>query len=227
MEASVDFGALNVRRHRTVTTEAGLGAIHLRSVNLVLWKRGPLAGPSPAVEQWLVRLAEGPVVVREATIAPTPEGVTALFEGIAQHPGRDWLHRDMVALGKAFADVMKTNAVRMQLAVVASDRCRKFHADFVTVRGLCTYVGPGTEWVEETALDRTLAGPAPEGMSTAESNGRIVRDASGIHGVSRGTLALLKGSAYTGNAMRGLVHRSAPIEAEGRRRLVLKVDVPR
>ncbi len=39
--------------------------------------------------------------------------------------------------------------VRCSLQLVTSTSCPKFHADFVTLRALCTYAGPGTMFVDE------------------------------------------------------------------------------
>lgn len=210
-----------------VARAAGLDIIHHPAVNLALWRRPEAERPGAEVAAWLAARAAGPVGVREAVLALSPESVDAFLGDEAPHAGRDWLANDLLALGVRFGRVMQTSAVRMQLAVVANDRCQRFHADSVTVRGLCTYVGPGTEWLEEYALDRAAAAPSTEGLSTAESNRRIVADPRGLHAVRRGSFALLKGSAYPGNAAWGLVHRSPQVAAKGLRRLVVKLDVPR
>ena len=39
------------------------------------------------------------------------------------------------------------------LEVVRTDSCRKFHADYVTARLITTYLGEGTQWLDEADAD--------------------------------------------------------------------------
>ena len=41
----------------------------------------------------------------------------------------------------------------LRLEVIETDACRRFHADFVTLRLLSSYVGPGTQWCRANAAD--------------------------------------------------------------------------
>jgi len=105
------------------------------------------------------------------------------------------------------------------------DMCRKFHADYIGVRLLCTYSGPGTEWVDDAYVNRRTA--LDPDSSLADANRALVPDPTRVRSLGEGDVALLKGHAYPGNEGRGVVHRSAPVEARGLRRIVLKIDARR
>lgn len=137
--------------------------------------------------------------------------------------------RDVHRLATAFSAALDRTDLSVRLDVISTDKCRRFHADYKHVRLLCTYVGPGTEWVEERDLDREALRhrDAQDGSTFEHTNGRIVPDPLAIHRATPGDVLLLKGESYPGNRGRGAVHRSPAIERAGHdvRRLVLTIDV--
>jgi len=78
----------------------------------------------------------------------------------------------------------------------------------VPVRLLTSYVGPGSEWLEEGAIDRV-------GLHLAAA------PVDNIQRLQTGDVAVLKGEKWLGNEGAGLVHRSPPSQA---RRLLLSLD---
>lgn len=104
---------------------------------------------------------------------------------------------DIAALARRHAKLTGVDRMSLRLEVVETDACRRFHADYVTLRLLCTYVGPGTQWHR---VDQSEAiGQVPTG-AVAVLKGRILLDPPAV------------------------LHRSPPIMATGGRRLVLAVD---
>jgi hypothetical protein len=84
--------------------------------------------------------------------------------------------------------------------------CPGWHCDRTGIRLLCTYRGPGTEWLWDTGIDRTtlpgsVADRSPDGSASA------------------GDIVLLKGSLWQGNTGRGAIHRS-PATGQGTRWLL-------
>ncbi len=95
--------------------------------------------------------------------------------------------------------------------------CPRLHVDRVGIRMLCTYRGPGTEWVDDAAVDRRFLGAASGGKPDEVSG--LLRPGHRIERVPPFAVALLKGSLWQGNGGRGIVHRS-PGVGEGLRVLV-------
>jgi len=116
----------------------------------------------------------------EAIVAPLAADIAGLLDRHAALTGRD--------------------RPALRLEVVETDACRRFHADYVTLRLLCTYVGPGTQW-------HRVATPGA------------------IEQVPTGAVALFKGRLLLDPPT--LLHRSPPIMAAGGRRLMLVIDPPR
>lgn len=121
----------------------------------------------------------------------------ALFDAGYADPLATSLAHDIDLLVRRHAALTGEDRLRLKLEVVETDACRRFHADFVTLRLLCTYVGPGTQWCRADAADAICEVP------------------TGAVGVFKGRMLLDPPT---------VLHRSPPIVATGRRRLVLTID---
>ncbi len=122
--------------------------------------------------------------------------------GYPDDPRRDALHDEICALAQRFAGIFALDAVAIRLEWIETDACRKFHADHVTARLLCTLLGAGTQWVY---------GGRIEGMP--------------IRQLRAGNVGIFKGRLATDTPM--VLHRSPPIAAAGEIRLLLAIDPPR
>lgn len=111
------------------------------------------------------------------------------------------LASDAAMLGRRFGDVMHHERVQFRLERLTGDACRKFHADFVTARLLCTYCGSGTEW----RWQPTLGNRSTERMRPWD-------------------VGLFKGRLWAGKCT--VLHRSPPIAGTGEVRLLLAIDSP-
>jgi hypothetical protein len=108
---------------------------------------------------------------------------------------------DVVTLAYRFAALMDVRHVRMRLETIVGNACRKIHADQTDVRLICTYVGPGTEFV----LDPSQ----PDRLDRLEA----------------GWIGLFKGRTYA-VGHEPAYHRSPPIAGTGIRRLLVVIDTP-
>ncbi len=106
---------------------------------------------------------------------------------------------EIVGLARHFAGALKLDAVTVRLEVIETDACRKFHADYVTARLLCTLVGQGTQW--------------RYGPDMADTPIRQLRT---------GDVAIFKGRLATDAP--AILHRSPPILDSGETRLLLAID---
>ena len=134
----------------------------------------------------------------------------------------DFLEADIGYLARQFGAVLGRRHVQASLEIQRTDGCRKIHADTVTVRLLCTYAGPGTDWLPDADLVREHLVPGT--LDTETANRLVIREGGALRRCEPGEVLLLKGHTFPGNAGRGAAHRSPPIEASGVSRLVLKLD---
>ncbi|MEL6674958.1 MAG: DUF1826 domain-containing protein [Bacteroidota bacterium] len=146
--------------------------------------------------------------------------IDAILHGVAQSiEPRAFPHltQDIKGLLQHFQQVTGVTSLRLLLATVNTNMCRRFHTDANDVRMLCTYSGPGTLWLPEDNVNReVLASPA--------GNDSIVLDEDRIQQAATGSVLLLKGAVYPQEGVQAIVHRSPTLEESGEKRLLLRVD---
>jgi len=130
--------------------------------------------------------------------------------------GKCLLIDDIHALTTAFMNVTHMNTVQLHLKVVSDDACRKFHTDAYDLRLLCTYVGKGTEWIEDQYVNRNKIARG--------TNEEIIKDYTKVKTMEPFEVAILKGEIPLRPECKGIVHRSPPIEQAGERRVLLRID---
>lgn len=205
--------------HRTVLQLRHLTEIREPEVNLVLWPR-----PTDPWMSGLAHLAERDVSASLCLDTPKTalDGLFAPFDRLADPLTMRLLRQDVAMLIDALFCATHPGHVDVSLAVVADDACRKFHVDRRHARMICTYAGPGTQWVPNHAVDRDAL--ARDGLDFVAANAAIVKNCHEIRTVPAPWVAVLKGAAWPGNEDLGLVHRSPPVAEAGLRRLVFMAD---
>ena len=108
----------------------------------------------------------------------------------------------------------KRNRMKLQILPVNSNMCRLFHEDYYRQRLLCTYLGPGTEWLDHDNVNRAGLGRG--------RNDNIVKDESKINRAKTFDVILLKGPRTKSGL--GVVHRSPPVQKTDQIRVLLKID---
>jgi hypothetical protein len=211
--------------YRKGTDRAVFSTIHEESVNCAVWVRELPEGVEEVLEPWARAAgttAAGTTAAGTATrfdrvVQDPAEFDPAVLAGISDPEVRDWLARDIAALAREFVRITSSARFRLAFGPLTGDQCRKFHCDFIRLRLITTYLGPGTEWLPDEAVCREELEAPRE--CPAEANGRIVRDGALVRHAGAGDVLLLKGERYP--TRRPVVHRSPPIEASGQVRVVL------
>lgn len=197
---------------RTSPDPGVLDQIHRPEVNLVCWNRRLPSGVDERLAAWASRL---PADFDE--VAPVANLDLAAATGGLDEPLRGWLTEDLAVLLARFASLAQASRLRVSFGAVRSDQCRKFHVDYVRYRLISTYAGPGTEWVPDDAVSREAVGR--KGSSPCKANREIVPSASAVRHAAAGDVLVMKGARH--ECRRGAVHRSPPIEASGKVRVLL------
>ena len=178
-----------------------LTAIRGEDCNLAIWERPAQHTLATLLESQLedARFA-APLSALETRL---PEELAGC--GYADTTARAALIEDILALAEQYAEIMELNAVSVRLAVVTTDSCRKFHADYVKARLITTYVGTGTQWIDAADADRVARGEEPRAIQTMRA----------------GDVGLFKGKMWSESPA---IHRSPPIEGTDETRLILVLD---
>lgn len=191
-----------------------LAAIFESHINVCVWERPEQA----ALASWLkeVCATQDFSSVKESAVGD--EELGGLLAPLPEGPGLDLFREEVAGLVELYADLFEAERVGLRLNTLQAPMCPRFHVDKVGVRMLCTYVGAGTEYLEEADARRARLGvPLEEGEadSTARPGGTILR-------MPAFSVGLFKGEAWPGNEGRGAVHRSPP---GTERRMLLSVEL--
>ena len=188
------------------------------AVNLAVWSRQPDLATRLWLESLLPTLATTEVFA--SAQRDTFDGL-ALVRSLPEHPLRQRLADDISHLTRTLVRSLPPGwsdgnrvHVKSSFGPVRDDQCRKFHVDWVVLRLLTTWVGPGTEWLDDADVDRRHVGASA--CCPDDANKAIVRRPDAIRRAHAGEVLLMKGEAWPGNSGRGVVHRSPPIEALAR-----------
>ena len=122
----------------------------------------------------------------------------------------EWLAANVSFQLRLFGQIVRSSTFKLRLETVRDDGCTRFHTDAVRYRLLCTYRGPGTEWIDPKAL-------------SDHSHGRPL-DPARIRRLERGAVAFMRGAKGATPERPALVHRSPKIAGTGSIRLLLVID---
>jgi hypothetical protein len=167
-----------------------------------IWRRTP----DPEFQKWMNALPKGnlpdlrtvvPVHLAEAAVRAACES-----HGLPACRETDMLASDVGALALMLAKTLTVRLLRLRLDVSEDVMCPKFHLDNVCARLLCTYRGPGTEYVPENVAEET----------------------SRIRQVPLGGVAVFRGRQWSCDERTALLHRSPAATPAGGPRLLLVID---
>ncbi len=129
--------------------------------------------------------------------------------------GYQALIEDVYQLALQFSQLVKQQEVKVYFTKIQDGMCRLFHTDANQLRLLCTYWGPGTQWVDNSNISlHTIS---------SNSNADRINDLSKVFNVSAYDVAILKGALHDQLDTNALMHRSPPLE-NNECRLLLRLD---
>jgi len=184
-------------------------------VNLFCWSRSL----DPAIQRFMKKIIDDePEAIRcsvnTSELHQQIESASLLW-GYGTDSEPFW--QDVFKVVHDFLEFSATQSGTLHLKVISNDACRKFHVDGYPLRLFITYHGPGTEWLPETAVNRTALGTL---------NDRIIKNKKEIQRIQTGHVAILKGQLPNRpSAVKGIVHRSPEIIKTGEKRVILRVDI--
>ncbi|PVV12282.1 MAG: hypothetical protein B6D72_08125 [gamma proteobacterium symbiont of Ctena orbiculata] len=162
----------------------------------------------PAIGAYLSELHQtGELQVVEALSSAAKPKLDCLPAG----PGRAPLIDDLSLLREIVFELMGCSEVGLRLARVGYAMCPGWHVDRTSIRLVCTYQGPGTQWLDDQDVDRRDL-----------HSGRMGESAF-IQAVP-GEIVLLKGALWQGCDAFGAVHRSPELAPDSALRTLVTLD---
>lgn len=197
---------------------SGLAEIYRESINMCIWQRQLPVLLINYVEKlienkhWSMRTVVDVKSIYDEIYSALP---TLNDEG-----GRLALTEDVTAIATLFADLFELTSVGVRFSILDRTMCPRFHTDNLPCRLVTTYMGKGTEWLPEYAVDRSKLGHVSSGLADRDSGVYLKKD--DIQTLAEGEVALMKGSGWDG-CKTALVHRSPEINSDDKR-LILTLD---
>ncbi|MGH1344586.1 MAG: DUF1826 domain-containing protein [Nannocystales bacterium] len=187
-------------------------------VNVLVVERTTHASVAAALDE----VARGDAFEHGANLDAAQPDLEELLQPILNPVARRFLEQDIASITRDYGALLGRRHVHGQLSVVEHDGCRKLHVDHVSVRLLCTYSGPGTQWVRNEDVVRSNL--ARIDVDIDEANRSVLQHRDAIQQCKTGDILLLKGEGFGEGRGSGAVHRSPPIVDRELRRLVFKID---
>ena len=214
LQATPDYSSIiPAPSHALASTSNILNEIINPHVNLALWQR-----PNQREISREVATLQGSQLLdvrRPTSLASIDTDVCELLQlqGIAPANFEN-LRADIAQLTQLMHGSTQKRNFIFRLLTTYRDDCRRFHLDRTRLRMMCTYRGPGSEWLTDSQVDRGA-------LARGEPNEAVIRFGEPSH---FGTfwVGILKGDP--GNVGTGLVHRSPPITGSGQVRVLFCLD---
>jgi hypothetical protein len=146
------------------------------AVTLCIWNRQP----DPILESYLRESVAHGTWERRAEVDGVAPRFEELLTGFEADVGRIRWETELAGLVELFITLTDAKAVGLRMTATDRATCPRFHSDQVGLRMLCSWVGEGTEWLDEGEV-RQLPSFA---------------------------VGVLKGDLWPGNEGRGVRHRS-------------------
>lgn len=192
--------------------ENDLQEIHVKSKNIAIFQREI----EPYLSEELNEISEQLIECR--AIGTIKEILSELKEYFNDHLSEcHSFYDDISGLLGLFEETTQASSFRLLLTTVSTNMCRKFHTDINDLRLLCTYIGPGTLWLPDQAINQKAIQ-----VGRVSNNEELVTDEQHIQQVRTGDVVFLKGALYPD--ANPILHRSPTIEENGEKRLLLRID---
>ena len=189
---------------RRVSELADLVEIFDPGVQVCAWQREI----DPAIETYLAQLHQtGELQVLE-TLSPAAQ---PRLDALPGGTGRASLIEDLSLLREVVCELLDCAAAGLRLARLGHAMCPGWHVDRVGIRLVCTYQGPGTQWLDDQNTDRR------DLRSDETKESALVQ-------ASPGEIVLLKGALWQGNDAFGAIHRSPCLGSSAALRTLITLD---
>ncbi|WP_045407063.1 MULTISPECIES: DUF1826 domain-containing protein [Gammaproteobacteria] len=207
--------------HKTACSSARkeptvLADIYQEDINIAIWQR--------QFDQQLIDASKAFVTSNPnfgKSLSVSPENALEALQFATDGNAPEVLLRNIAELVDMFCYLFELKDAGLRLTTLNSAMCPRFHVDQVPCRLVTSYFGSGTQWLQNSTVDRSKLGRGSNGLPDSESGLYDVE--SDIQQLACGDVALLKGGRWIGNEHTGLVHRSPNIMSN-ETRLLMTLD---
>lgn len=183
---------------------ADLAEIYEPGVQVCAWQREI----DPDIAVYLSGLHQTGELQAIETLSP---GTRPRLDSLPDGPGRASLIDDLSFLQEIVCELLGCSEVGLRLARLQHAMCPGWHFDRVGVRLVCTYQGPGTQWLYDQSVERR------------DLHNNRLQEKAAVQAVA-GEIVLLKGALWQDNETLGAVHRSPELAPDTAIRTLVTLD---
>ncbi|AGA34807.1 protein of unknown function DUF1826 [Thioalkalivibrio nitratireducens DSM 14787] len=173
----------------TSTSVGGLVRIFEPGVQIAWFERAPV----PAIPEYLQAVARRLASGRSRVVHADDELPDLELPDDA---GKDALFAEIGWLTRVYTDLLGCPSVGLRIEVLDRPMCPRFHVDCTGIRLVCTWSGPGTEWLHDGWADRSRLGPGSRGL--ADEHSGLMLPGAEVRSIPTFAVGLLKGAAVAG-----------------------------
>jgi hypothetical protein len=219
----MSLSSLTIKSHRPVTQSqlaegvnpSVLTKIYNETFNIAVWQRDL----DPNIKQVVASFIEENPTFQTSMTVTVNSATPSLIEVLGETEDVRPLVKDAAKLVEMFCYLFEQQRVGLRLTVLNHAMCPRFHVDRVPCRLVTTYQGSATQWLPNTASNRSKLGHGNGGLPDHESG--LYAFSDDVQQLKAGDVSLLKGEEWEGNEGAGLIHRSP---SNGSPRLLLTLD---
>jgi hypothetical protein len=189
---------------RRVAELADLVEVFDPEVQVCSWQREI----DPAIERYLSQLDPTREMQRIETLCCS---VQPTLESLPAGSGRGSLIDDLALLREIVCELLGCGEIGLRFARIRHAMCPGWHVDRAGIRLVCTYLGPGTQWLDDQSIERS------DLRSDEMRDGPVIQAAPG-------EIVLLKGSLWQYNEAFGAIHRSPELAPSTSLRTLVTLD---
>jgi hypothetical protein len=197
---------------------AGLERIFDDAVSVCVWRRGI----DQVVDRFLEKGMPATFERRMAHVSCDRPRFDELLGEIGSQPGGTEFLAELQSLLELFASLADCSMAGVRILSGTARSCPRFHVDHVGLRMVCTWRGPGTEWLEHEAVERRFLNGTVD-RPPDETSGLLRRGAQ-IYQAKPFDVVVLKGDLWPNNQGRAAVHRSPWVPPQGTPRVRVTFD---
>ncbi len=199
----------------TGTSVGGLVRIFEPGVQVAWFERAPDPAITDYVQVVARRLGSG-----RSRVVHADHDLPGLE--LPDHAGKEALLSEIRWLTQVYTDLLGCPFAALRIEVLERPMCPRFHVDRTGIRLVCTWRGPGTEWLHDGWADRSRLGAGSR--ERADEDSGLLLPGAEVESIPTFAVGLLKGSLWQGNAGRGAIHRSPQVDPCDAPRVMLSLD---
>ncbi len=184
-------------------------------ISVCVWRRDP----DPELTNYVRRVAPSLRPTRRERVSVRSGVSPIVLSDFPEAPQKRRLLEDLRGLVDLFATLADVDGVGVRIVCMNAPMCPRFHTDRVSLRLLCTWLGPGTEWVERSLLDEMSTASSLSPRIGTQSEAETV-----VHRMRCFDIGVFKGELWPRRATRAVLHRSPPLGSPTEHRVIVSLD---